>query len=112
MNRVYAILTRTLRASLVTISSCTSGGGRTMDGDELMGFSRYFLRRGVSSLLVSLWPVDDEITSRFMIDVYRRLSRGERPHKALQAAQLTCRRMHSAPFHWAPFILIGGTAPV
>lgn len=95
-------------ARLVTLSACSSGLGKVAGGDEFWGFKRAFLAAGAKSLLVSLWPVADESTSRLMQSFYRhRQSKGGA--QALRAAQLEAlaRREDSAPVFWAPFVLVG-----
>jgi CHAT domain-containing protein len=95
-------------ARLVTLSACSSGMGRVSGGDEFWGFKRAFLAAGAKSLLVSLWPVADDSTSRLMQSFYRhRQSMGAA--QALRAAQLEAlgRREDDAPLHWAPFVLVG-----
>jgi len=95
-------------ARLVTLSACSSGLGKVSGGDEFWGFKRAFLVAGARSLLVSLWPVADESTSRLMQSFYRhRRSMGAA--QALRAAQVEAigRREDGAPLFWAPFILVG-----
>jgi len=95
-------------ARLVTLSGCESGLGKVSDGDEFFGFKRSFLAAGARSLLVSLWPVEDESTASLMTTFYRELS--NRPMiDALRQAQLSVLKMEgrSDPLFWAPFILVG-----
>jgi CHAT domain-containing protein len=95
-------------ARLVALSGCSSGLGKVAGGDEFWGFKRSFLVAGAKSLLVSLWPVADDSTSRLMQSFYRhRQSMGAA--QALRAAQLEmlARREDSAPLFWAPFVLVG-----
>lgn len=95
-------------ARLVTLSACSSGLGKISGGDEFWGFKRAFLVAGAKSLLVSLWPVADESTSRLMQSFYRhRQSMGAAA--ALRAAQreALARKADDAPLLWAPFILVG-----
>ncbi len=96
------------RAGLVTLSACDTGVGRVSRGDEIWGFTRAFLSAGSSTLLVSLWPVEDEATARTMEAFYRDLRNGP-ARTALRAAQLALlrERRTAHPFFWAPFVLIG-----
>jgi CHAT domain-containing protein len=95
--------------SLVTLSACESGLGRTERGDEVMGFNRSFLNAGASSLVSSLWPVDDDSTEFLMTAMYTELSRGADLQLAMQKAQIAAmkRPRFQHPFFWAPFVLIG-----
>jgi len=96
-----------LRCELAVLSACETGVSLVAPGDEIFGFTRGFFAAGVPSLMVSLWPVDDEATVDLMADIYRRLIAGERPAAALRAAQIAAMQRHPHPFFWAPFVLIG-----
>jgi CHAT domain-containing protein/tetratricopeptide (TPR) repeat protein len=79
---------RDLRAELVVLSACNTGRGDLTSGDDVIGFARVFLAAGVKSVLVSLWSVDDDVTSFLMTKFYENLKRKWSPAGALQAAQL------------------------
>src|SRR5262249_45660333 len=53
-----------LNCGLVTLSACETGISAVAPGDELIGLARGFFSAGAPSILVSLWPVDDEQTAR------------------------------------------------
>jgi CHAT domain-containing protein len=95
--------------SLVTLSACESGLGRIARGDEILGFTRSFLTAGASTLLVSLWPVEDSSTELLMTTLYRELARGKPAASAMQAGQLAVLKQpkFAHPFFWAPFDLMG-----
>jgi CHAT domain-containing protein len=96
-----------LAATLVTLSACETGISAVAPGDELIGLARGFIAAGATSLLVSLWTVDDAATARLMKDFYRRLQSGGRPAAALRAAQRRLLAEEGHPFFWAPFVLLG-----
>ena len=77
-------------------------------GDELWGFTRSFLAAGSRTLLVSLWPVEDETTSRLMARFYQRL-REDGARTALRGAQLEllAEPRTRDPFFWAAFNMVG-----
>jgi hypothetical protein len=97
------------RVSLATLSACSSGLGKIVQGDEALGFTRSFLGAGVSSLIVSLWPVDDASTSLFMSTLYEEWAKNTDIQKAMQKAQvrLLTDKSYADPSLWAPFDLIG-----
>ena len=108
-----------LRCSLATLSACETALGVTGAGDELMGLSRAFLYAGASSLLLSLWKVEDRSTAALMRSFYGALARGADKAAALREAQLALLRGEhgadgawSAPYFWAPFALIGHAGPL
>jgi CHAT domain-containing protein len=97
-----------LNCELVTLSGCGTGIHQVLAGDELIGLVRGFLHAGTSSLLVSLWDVDDETTATLMGRFYAALQAGAGRAQALQTAILAVRRERSHPRFWAPYVLVGG----
>lgn len=108
---VRDILSLRLRADLVVLSGCETGVNLVAAGDELMGLTRGFFAAGARSMLVSLWPVSDEITRLFMKSFYRRFNQGaggpEQTSAALRSVQRELMRKHPHPAFWAPFSLVG-----
>jgi CHAT domain-containing protein len=99
-----------LRASLVTLSACQTGRHVIGGGDELLGLMRAFLYAGASSLVTTLWSVEDHSTASFMELFYTQLMQGASKGAALRQAQLTylsTDQRHAHPFFWAPFFLVG-----
>ena len=70
----------------------------------MLGFSRSFLAAGSSALIVSLWPVADDVTEVLMGVLYSELAKGSDLQSAMQMAQLTVLRKPGMahPFFWAP----------
>lgn len=56
---------------LVTLSSCESGLGESVRGDGVLSLRRGFTLAGSSNVLISLWPVSDNSTPKFMETMYR-----------------------------------------
>jgi CHAT domain-containing protein len=96
-----------LAGALVTLSACESGRNEVFAGDELIGLTRAFLGVGASTLVVSLWLVQDEATAELMEKYYERLGDGASPAEALRAAQLEIKDERPHPYYWAPFVLVG-----
>jgi CHAT domain-containing protein/Tfp pilus assembly protein PilF len=113
--KLYArdIVTRHLRAELVTISACYGSGSRAYSGEGLVGLSWAFLRAGAHNVIGALWEVADApATPELMDSLYNGLSQGKDPATALRDAKLTL--LHSGnvfakPFYWAPFQLYAGS---
>lgn len=105
-----------LSASLVTLSACQTGRSVVGGGDELFGLMRAFLAAGAASLVLTLWPVEDETSTELMTTFYDLLSAGRSKVAALQQAQSRFLRDNGAdsshPYYWAPFFLVGDTGPV
>ena len=99
-----------LTAELVTLSACETAMGRQVRGEGVVGLSHAFLSAGARSVLVSLWPVTDRSTARFMTEVYRELHAGSPAAEALRSVRqrwIEADTVTSHPAYWAPFILLG-----
>jgi len=96
---------------LVTLSGCETGLSLSGGGDEQLGLGRAFLAAGTASLVMSLWPVEDNATNELMQHFYEGLLQGASRGEALQAAQ--CNLLHrngspyTHPYFWAAFRLVG-----
>jgi CHAT domain-containing protein len=108
------ILALRLQAELLVLSACQTAQQEVGRGDELMGLTRTLLYAGASSLVVSLWSVNDRSTGELMQRFYDMLYKegpSPRPSRAkvLRQAMLDIRRQPGweHPYYWAPFILVG-----
>jgi CHAT domain-containing protein len=118
------ILGLKLNADLVVLSACETGLGQLRDGEGIIGLTRAFFYAGAASAVVSLWKVEDQSTALLMEKFYQRLKAGQNRAEALRGAKLDIISSHvtlrstrtneslSAPFFWAPFILIGDSEPI
>jgi len=68
-----------------------------------------FLIGGASSVISSLWLVDDEATAEFMIFFYTYFKEGKNAAQSLKNAQSKIRALTkwSHPYYWAGFKLTG-----
>jgi CHAT domain-containing protein len=96
-----------LRSCVVTLSACETGLSQVYAGDETLGLVRGFLIAGASSLIVSLWTVNDSAAVPLMRDLYTELQRGATPAASLQKAQANFIKRGEHPYLWAPFVAIG-----
>lgn len=97
-----------LNAAMVTLSACQSGMSKIKAGDEMTGLPRAFIYAGASSVIASLWNVNDQSTSILMQKYYHNLKGVSKPD-ALQSAQLALLNDHryKEPYYWAAFTLTG-----
>jgi CHAT domain-containing protein/uncharacterized protein YecT (DUF1311 family) len=58
-------------AWLVTLSACETGVGEAQSGEGVFGLRRAFMMAGAQNLLMTLWPVSDEVTPKIMADFYK-----------------------------------------
>ena len=95
---------------LVVLSACSTALGKDVRGEGLIGLTRGFMYAGASSVVASLWKVDDEATAELMKRFYANmLERGRTPAAALRAAQNSIRQepQWRSPYYWAAFTLQG-----
>jgi len=95
---------------LVVLSACQTGLGKNIRGEGLVGLTRGFMYAGATSVVASLWKVEDEATAELMRLFYTEmLKNGKTPAEALRAAQNSIRQKPewSAPHYWAGFTLQG-----
>lgn len=105
-----------LGSPLVMLSACETGLGKEKRGEGVMGLTRAFIYAGAPTVGVSLWSVADKSTADLMTDFYKRLlaspantTPGVSASAAMRDAQLAmiAGKKYSAPFYWAPFVLVG-----
>jgi CHAT domain-containing protein len=99
-----------LPVDLVVLSACRTGLGKDVRGEGLIGLTRGFMYAGASSVVASLWKVDDEATAELMKRFYTNmLQKGMTPGAALRVAQNSIRQeaRWRAPYYWAAFTLQG-----
>jgi CHAT domain-containing protein/Tfp pilus assembly protein PilF len=93
--------------NLVVLSACQTQLGAQSKGDDIVGLNRAFLYAGTSSVIASLWRVDDQATNLLMKTFYSYLKQGMSKAAALQAAQIATRKKYPNPYYWAAFVLTG-----
>ncbi|MGH7392005.1 MAG: tetratricopeptide repeat protein [Candidatus Rokuibacteriota bacterium] len=93
---------------LVVLSACETALGEQVPGAALVSLAGAFSAGGSSSIVASLWRIDDEATRDFMVAFHRALQSHGRA-TALQMAQLALLRnsARAHPYYWAGFVLIG-----
>lgn len=104
--KLYGTSGTPLRAELIVLSACTTAQGQ-LTGDGVIGLSRSLIASGIPSVIVSLWSVqDNEATVFLMQEFYNNLHFGKA--QALRKAMLkTMAKYPNKPGVWAEFILIG-----
>ncbi|MBD2176091.1 CHAT domain-containing protein [Pseudanabaena sp. FACHB-1998] len=92
---------------LLILSACQTAVG---DKRAALGMAGMAVRAGARSTIASLWAVDDEATSQFMISLYKSLSTASLTKaESLRLAQLALlkNKSYDHPYYWAPFVLLG-----
>lgn len=91
--------------NLVVLSACETGLGDNLF-DGIFGLQRAFKKAGVSSILMSLWQIDDKATSEYMGSFYEKLVEGYSIHDAYISAVLTMKEKYPDANYWASFVLL------
>jgi CHAT domain-containing protein len=99
-----------LRADVVVLSGCATGDGRELRGEGVLGLTYGFLANGSSTVVASLWPVEDALTARFMEEFYAAYRASGRAPDALRAAQLRTRGS-GADSVWSSFVVRANGMP-
>jgi CHAT domain-containing protein len=87
--RLGDIFNLKLAANLVVLSACQTGLGQNIQGEGMVGLTRGFMYAGAQRVAISLWNVDDEVTSVLMQKFYQKMLQEKlAPAAALRAAQL------------------------
>ena len=73
---------------MVTISACSTGLGKLVSGEGILGLTRAMFYAGARNVVVSLWNVNDSATATLMEAFYRQLIRGLPKSEALRQAKL------------------------
>jgi CHAT domain-containing protein len=121
-NRDAAILTAQQIASLdlrgvdwAVLSACNTGNGELRDGEGVLGLQRSFRVAGARSVVMTLWPVDDQVTRHFMHVLYaeRFGARATTADAVWNSARRLLLERRAAgksthPWYWAGFVGAGG----
>ena len=96
------------------LSACDTGRGRLQTGEGVLGLRRAFQIAGASTVIMSLWEVEDESTQHWMEALYRaRVGGGLSTADAVTKADLEVLHERRAqarstnPFYWAAFVAAG-----
>jgi CHAT domain-containing protein len=120
-SRQEAMLTAQQIASLdlggvdwAVLSACNTGSGELRDGEGVLGLERAFRVAGARSVVMTLWPVDDEVTRRYMRALYRKRfeEHAMTAEAAWGAARTLLKERRAAgesthPWYWAGFVAAG-----
>jgi CHAT domain-containing protein/tetratricopeptide (TPR) repeat protein len=108
--RLQDIYNLRLPAEMVVLSACSTGLGKMVKGEGLVGLTRGFMYAGSPRVVASLWRVDEAATVELMQRFYRlMLKEGRTPPAALRQAQTEMLRdkRWSLPYFWAAFLIQG-----
>ena len=93
---------------LLVLSACKTGQGK-VTAEGVFGLQRAFKKAGVGTIIMSLWNVDDKVTSEFMIAFYEQLTdkaNNWNKRKAFEQTKEIIRKKHPDPYYWAAFVVL------
>lgn len=105
VNEIFNL--RLKKTDLVVLSACESALGMPNPGDEITCLTRAFLYARASSVIVTLWAIDDKATAELMGEFYKHLFSGKNKAASLRYAQLAIMRKYNDPYLWSAFQLVG-----
>jgi len=96
-----------VNGAIVVLAACNTIGAALRRGEGTVGLAWAFLIANATSVIGSLWTLDDTNSARLFIDLHSGLNRGLGPAAALRAAQLMALRRGAAGGDWAAVQAIG-----
>lgn len=93
---------------LVVLSACETGLGEFYPGEGVYGLRLALNAAGASSIMMSLWKVDDTATQELMVSFYKEwLRKPANMRQAFRTAQQQLRKKYTDPYYWGAFVLSG-----
>jgi len=112
----YEIYNMDIPADLAVMSACNTGYGKISEGEGVMSLGRAFAYAGCQSILMSLWPANDQSTATLMDAFYGYLSSGYTKDQALRQAKLDyldqADPLTAHPYFWANMVAVGDMRPL
>jgi tetratricopeptide (TPR) repeat protein len=97
------------------LSGCDTGLGQVTSGESVLGLPRAFQVAGARTVVMSLWPVEDQTASEWMTELYRlHFVRRLPTADAVRGADLhvlnqrRARHQSTHPFYWGGFLALRG----
>lgn len=96
---------------LVVLAACSTGSGRITNGEGIGSIARPFLEAGASTVVATLWDVQDQSAAALFQQFHQHVARGQSPAAALALVQRQLiedpASISSAPSQWAWAVSIG-----
>ncbi|MEI6576434.1 MAG: CHAT domain-containing tetratricopeptide repeat protein [Bacteroidota bacterium] len=112
----FELLNMKLKARMAVLSACNTGVGALQKGEGVMSLARGFYYAGCPDVVMTLWPVEDQLSSSLIQDFYHYLSLGKNKAEALQLAKINFLKsadpLRAHPYFWAGYVNIGDTSPL
>jgi hypothetical protein len=107
----YELYNLNLNNRLVVLSACNTAVGKSLPGEGVMSLGRAFNYAGAQSIVMSLWDINDVVTSSLMEDFYKYLMKDRDISSSLNKSKREfineADELSSHPVHWAGFVVYG-----
>lgn len=97
----------------VVLSGCDTGLGQVKTGEGVFGLRRAFQLAGAQTVIMSLWPVEDQSARQWMHSLYQARLGRKNTAEAVRSASLAALKQIRAqgkaphPLYWAAFVAAG-----
>jgi CHAT domain-containing protein len=112
----YELYNLRLPADLAVLSACNTGFGRLQAGEGVMSLAHAFRYAGCRSIVMSLWPAEDESTAFIVERFYAHLAGGLPKDEALRLARLDyldqADPLRAHPYYWTHLVAMGDMTPL
>ena len=112
----YELFNLSLNGELAVLSACNTGTGKLERGEGIISLARGFFYSGIPSVVMTLWEIEDHSSADLITLFYENLKKGMTKDVAMQQAKLDylqgSDQLHSHPYFWAGFVVIGKTEPL
>jgi CHAT domain-containing protein len=95
------------KTELVVLSACETGKGEILNGEGVQGLRKAMTDAGAEHILMSLWKVDDRVTSEYMQTFYGHYAQGKSIRESYNLTRNEIKQKYPQPYYWGAFVLVG-----
>ncbi|MEZ5023716.1 MAG: CHAT domain-containing protein [Chitinophagales bacterium] len=105
----YEISNHKFQNALVVLNACETFQGKVYKGEGVYNLSQSFLIGGASSVISTLWKIEDQSAAKLMTLFYENIKKGEAYEASLNLAKRSMlnEQVHAHPFFWASYLFNG-----
>lgn len=96
-----------LRTDLVILSGCSTGTGKILRGEGVLGLPYALFVAGTNGAILTLWQVPDDGAARFVVNMMRHVRDGKSPATALALTKRWYMKRYPNDLTWAAFQYYG-----